>query len=46
MSEWQLVTSPTEGLNAAADINFDEIVDGADMGQLLAAWLDEIGVSK
>ena len=35
---WHIISSPTEGLNAAADINFDEIVDGADMGLLLANW--------
>ena len=37
-SGWTVVSSPNEGLNAAADINFDERVDGADMGALLAAW--------
>ena len=37
-NEWHVISSPTEGLNAAADINFDERVDGADMGALLAAW--------
>ena len=35
---WIVISSPTEGLNAAADINFDEIVDGADMGLLLGNW--------
>ena len=35
---WFVISSPTEGLNAAADINFDEIVDGADMGLLLGNW--------
>ena len=38
VSSWQVVNSPAEGLNAAADINFDEIVDGADMGLLLGNW--------
>ena len=33
-----VVSSPNEGLNAAADINFDEVVDGGDLGQLLASW--------
>ena len=37
-SGWIVISSPTEGLNASADINFDERVDGADMGALLAAW--------
>ena len=36
--DWTVISSPTEGLNAAADINFDEIVDGADMGLLLGNW--------
>ena len=35
---WKLISSPTEGLNAAADINFDEVVDGQDLSVLLAAW--------
>ncbi len=37
---WFVISSPNEGLNAAADINFDERVDAADLGQLLAAWGD------
>ncbi len=37
---WHVLSSPREGLNAAADINFDERVDAADLGQLLAAWGD------
>ena len=37
-SGWFVTGSPTEGLNAAADINYDEIVDGADMGLLLGNW--------
>ena len=39
-STWTVIASPNEGLNAAADINFDERVDAADLGQLLAAWGD------
>ena len=39
-SGWTVIASPTEGLNAAADINFDEVVDGQDLGVLLAAWGD------
>ena len=37
---WVVIASPNEGLNAQADINFDERVDAADLGQLLAAWGD------
>ena len=37
---WVVISSPNEGLNAAADINFDERVDAADLGQMLAAWGD------
>ena len=37
---WAVVASPNEGLNAQADINFDERVDAVDLGQLLAAWGD------
>jgi hypothetical protein len=40
MSEWQVVASPTEGMNAAADINFDGDVDGADLGLVLGYWGD------
>ena len=39
-SGWTVIASPTEGMNAAADINFDEVVDGQDLGVLLAAWGD------
>ena len=35
---WFVISSPNEGLNARADINLDEIVDGADMGLLLSSW--------
>ena len=37
---WFVISSPDQGLNAAADINFDEVVDGQDLGVLLAAWGD------
>ena len=37
-SGWYVVSSPTEGLNAAADITFDEVVDGQDLATLLASW--------
>ncbi len=39
-SGWFVISSPNEGLNAVADINFDERVDAADLGQMLAAWGD------
>ena len=35
---WEVVAFANEGLNAAADINFDEEVDGADLGLILAKW--------
>ncbi len=35
---WQVVSDPAEGLTSAADLNFDQAVDGADLGQLLADW--------
>ena len=37
---WVVIASPNEGLNAAADINHDEIVNAADIGLLVAAWGD------
>ncbi len=37
---WLVVSSPNEGINAAADINFDERVDGDDLAQVLAYWGD------
>ena len=37
---WIVIASPNEGLNAAADINHDEIVNAADIGLLVAAWGD------
>ena len=37
---WFVISSPNEGLNARADINFDERVDAADLGLLVAAWGD------
>ena len=40
VSNWFVLSSPNEGLNSQADINFDERVDAADLGQLLAAWGD------
>ena len=40
VTDWVVLSSPTEGLSAAADINFDEVVDGADLSSLLAKWGD------
>ncbi len=37
-SPWLLVSSPSAGLSAAVDSNFDQVVDGADLTNLLAAW--------
>lgn len=37
-SPWLVVASPDEGLSAAADVNFDETVDGADLAMVLGAW--------
>ena len=37
-SDWQLISSPNEGFRAQADVNFDEVVDGADMGIVLGNW--------
>ena len=35
---WFVISSPNEGLNAAADINFDSRVNAEDLGIMLAAW--------
>ena len=39
-SNWQVISSPNEGLNARADINFDSRVNAEDLGIMLAAWGD------
>lgn len=39
-SGWIVVNDPAEGYAAASDLNFDQQVDGADLGQLLASWGD------
>jgi hypothetical protein len=39
-SPWYVVSDPAQGLTYRSDINFDEKVDGADLGQLLADWGD------
>jgi hypothetical protein len=35
---WGVISSPAQGLTFDADLNFDEAVDGADLGMLLAKW--------
>jgi len=35
---WQVLSAPSAGLTFNADLNFDEAVDGADLGELLAKW--------
>ena len=40
VTSWRVISSPTEGMSAAADINFDEQVDGADLAFLLSRWGD------
>ena len=37
---WEVFSAANQGYSAAADINFDSKVDGADLGQLLTAWGD------
>lgn len=39
-SPWFVISDPAQGLTYRSDINFDEQVDGADLGQLLADWGD------
>jgi hypothetical protein len=33
-----VISDPNSGYNAAADINFDSKVDGADLSQVLNDW--------
>ena len=40
VGSWFVISSPNEGLNAAADINFDSQVNAEDLGIMLAAWGD------
>ena len=40
LNGWRVLSSPAEGLSAAADITFDEVVDGQDLAVLLAGWGD------
>ena len=35
---WVVISDPAQGLTYRSDINFDEKVDGADLGTLLADW--------
>ena len=37
-SPWFVISSPNDGLSAAADSNMDQVVDGADLANVLAAW--------
>jgi hypothetical protein len=37
---WVVISAANMGYNAAADINFDSKVDGADLSQVLAMWGD------
>ena len=37
-NRWTIVSDPSQGLTYRSDINFDEKVDGADLGQILADW--------
>jgi hypothetical protein len=37
-SPWFVISDPAQGLTYRSDINFDEQVNGADLGQLLADW--------
>jgi hypothetical protein len=35
---WAVVNNPAQGLTFDADLNFDEAVDGVDLGMMLAKW--------
>ena len=35
---WVVIADPAEGYAFRSDLNVDEVVDGADLGQLLADW--------
>jgi hypothetical protein len=39
-SDWRVISSPTEGLKAAADSNLDEKIDGEDLAAVLSNWGD------
>jgi hypothetical protein len=38
VSEWIVISSPTSGYRAAADINADALVDGVDLASVLNNW--------
>jgi hypothetical protein len=40
LTGWVVFSDPAQGLTYRSDLNFDEKVDGADLGQLLADWGD------
>ena len=37
---WKVTSSPSQGFKAAADINADELVNGADLASILGNWGD------
>jgi hypothetical protein len=37
-SQWYVVNDPAQGLTFDADLNFDQAVDGVDLGMMLAKW--------
>jgi hypothetical protein len=37
-SQWIVVSDPADGLTFDADLNFDQAVDGVDLGMLLGKW--------
>ena len=37
-TQWIVISSPTSGYRAAADINADELVDGVDLASVLNNW--------
>ena len=37
---WKVASSPSQGFKAAADINADEIINGADLASVLSNWGD------
>jgi len=39
-SPWVVISSPTAGYRAAADLNADELVNGADLASILGNWGD------
>ena len=38
VSPWVVINNPAQGLTFDADLNFDEAVDGNDLGMMLAKW--------